>query len=258
MPTQSSGHGTHQFSSSGSAGVDRSADVAALKRLARWCRRYSPIVGLNGSNDLPDAAEPDALFLDVTGCAHLFGGEEALARQALRDMANLKLTARVAIADTIGAAWAVAFCAPATGSGAESQGDRRRCARAGEMRVPARRKAGDGESGRKMSQSPTCAANVVATGEQAMVLSRLPVEALRLPPKVVESLREFDLRTIGQLMQLPRETLRRGSAASFCCGSTRQWGMCRSRSCRNATTNRSSRAGGATSRSTPLGPSKQS
>lgn len=141
---------------------DPFADVTALKKLARWCRRYSPIVGLE------EADQPEALLLDITGCAHLFGGEAALARQVLRDVARLGLCAQAAIADTIGAAWAAAFCAA-----------RKDC------RLPL----------------------VVPAGQQAVALQPLPVEALRLAPDVVASLRELDLRAIGQLLRLPRETL---------------------------------------------------
>src|SRR5262245_52635788 len=44
-------------------------DREALRRLAVWCQRFSPLVSLE------QAESPDSLFLDITGCAHLFGGE---------------------------------------------------------------------------------------------------------------------------------------------------------------------------------------
>ena len=111
---------------------------------------------------------PESLLIDITGCAHLFGGEESLAGHILRDAARLKLTAYVAIADTIGAAWAAAFCA---------------------------------------ALKPGRSWVVIPPGQQAVALQRLPVNALRLPSAVVETLCELDLRTIGQLQQLPRDTL---------------------------------------------------
>jgi protein ImuB len=46
--------------------------------------------------------------LDVTGCAHLFGGEVALCRDLVRRLAVQGFRARVAVADTVGCAWAVA------------------------------------------------------------------------------------------------------------------------------------------------------
>jgi protein ImuB len=51
---------------------------------------------------------PDGLVLDITGCAHLFGGEAALARDLLARLAAQGLHARAAIADTVGCAHAVA------------------------------------------------------------------------------------------------------------------------------------------------------
>ena len=59
--------------------ADPEADRRLLEALADWCDRYTPLVALDGT---------DGLFLDITGCAHLFGGEEAmlddLARRLLR------------------------------------------------------------------------------------------------------------------------------------------------------------------------------
>lgn len=84
------------------------ADAAALKRLAAWAlRRYSPIVAI----DLPDG-----LIIDITGAAHLFGGEAALLHDLLKRLAAARISARAALADTVGAAHALARFAqePAT------------------------------------------------------------------------------------------------------------------------------------------------
>ena len=75
------------------------ADLAALEQLALWCERFSPAVGLG---------PPDNLHLDVTGLAPLFGGEELLAHQLLRDFQSRGLVIRAAIADTFGLAWGLA------------------------------------------------------------------------------------------------------------------------------------------------------
>src|SRR5690606_36578633 len=48
---------------------DAAADAKLLAALADWCLRYTPLVATDA---------PDALLLDIGGCAHLFGGEEAL------------------------------------------------------------------------------------------------------------------------------------------------------------------------------------
>ena len=53
---------------------DPQGDAAALARLALWCEGYSPWTTSDGL-ELGGGA---GLLLDVTGCAHLFGGERAL------------------------------------------------------------------------------------------------------------------------------------------------------------------------------------
>jgi len=74
-----------------------------LERLAAWADCLSPIVQLD---------EPDSLLLDVTGCAPVFGGEPNLLRQALAGIHRQGFTVRGAIADTAGAAWAIAHADP--------------------------------------------------------------------------------------------------------------------------------------------------
>jgi protein ImuB len=79
--------------------ADPEADRRLLEGIANWCDRYTPLVGLDAS---------DGLLLDVTGCAHLFGGEAALACDLVRRLAHQGLRARVAVADTVGCAWGLA------------------------------------------------------------------------------------------------------------------------------------------------------
>ncbi len=52
------------------AAAEPAKDAASLRRLAEWCGRYSPWTA-------PDGA--DGIKIEITGCAHLWGGEEALA-----------------------------------------------------------------------------------------------------------------------------------------------------------------------------------
>lgn len=79
--------------------ADPEGDLAALHSLAvAFARHYAPIVALEGS---------DTLFLEITGTDHLFGGEAAMARRIVRLLARLGFTARIAIADTPGAAYAL-------------------------------------------------------------------------------------------------------------------------------------------------------
>jgi len=83
------------------APADSDGDALIVQQLARWAGRWSPLVEVDG----------DGLRLDVTGVAHLFGGEEALVRDIERRFARISLTTRVAIAPTAAAAWALAHYA---------------------------------------------------------------------------------------------------------------------------------------------------
>ena len=79
--------------------ADETADARLLSDVADWADRYTPLVGLDGH---------DGLMLDITGCAHLFGGEEALLHDLLARLKGQGLAALAAIADTPGAASAAA------------------------------------------------------------------------------------------------------------------------------------------------------
>src|SRR6478672_7380908 len=81
------------------ADADPEADARLLEAVADWCDRYTPLAGLDA---------PDGILLDVTGCAHLFGGEAALCRDLVERLARQGLQACAAVADTVGCAWAVA------------------------------------------------------------------------------------------------------------------------------------------------------
>jgi protein ImuB len=79
--------------------ADPAGDLAALHKLAEWATRFSPLVA-------PDPH--DGLMLDITGCAHLWGGEEKLLADALQRLRGHGFDATGAVAGTIGAAWAAA------------------------------------------------------------------------------------------------------------------------------------------------------
>jgi protein ImuB len=82
------------------APADPAADAAALDRLSLWAlRRYSPLVA---------ADPPDGLLIDIRGTAHLFGGEAALLGDLLARLKAIDLHASAGLADTIGAAHALA------------------------------------------------------------------------------------------------------------------------------------------------------
>jgi len=86
--------------------ADPAADIAALEKLADWATRYTPWVALDGN---PEATIAGAgLWLDVSGCAHLFGGEAALIEDLVTRLRWRGFAARAAVADTLGVAWAAA------------------------------------------------------------------------------------------------------------------------------------------------------
>ena len=70
-----------------------------LHRIAEWCIRFTPAVAVDPA---------DGLLLDATGCAHLWGGEKAYLDDIVNRLKARGYFVRAAMADTIGAAWAVA------------------------------------------------------------------------------------------------------------------------------------------------------
>jgi protein ImuB len=80
------------------------AEAALLTSLALFAaRRWTPIATIS---------DPAGLFLDLTGVAHLFGGEERMCRRILRFCARAGFSARIAVAGTAGAAHALARHTP--------------------------------------------------------------------------------------------------------------------------------------------------
>ncbi len=154
------------------APAEGSEDMAALAALGDWCGRWTPWVSL-------DAAGPDAvlgashgLWLDITGCAHLFGGEAALLNDMLCRLVRFGFTARAAMADTPGAAWAVAHYGAARWE---------------------RAKRG----------------HVIASGQTRAALAKLPLKGLRLSPVEADDLERLGFRAIGDLYGIPRGALAR-------------------------------------------------
>ena len=94
--------------------ADPAADAETLKRLAVWLLRYAPVVA-------PDP--PAGLIIDSTGADHLHGGETVMLDGLIGRLAMSGITARGAIADTWGAAHALArFSAQTTVIAQEGHG----------------------------------------------------------------------------------------------------------------------------------------
>ncbi|HEX5377289.1 MAG TPA: DNA polymerase Y family protein [Phenylobacterium sp.] len=144
------------------AEAEPEADAQALTELADWCVRFSPAVALS---------PPDGLFLDIAGVSHLWGGEDDLAQDFRARLAANGLPVRVAVADTPGAAWALAH---------------------------------QGKD----------ALTIVPPGQQAAMMARLRPSALRLEPQAAAQIERLGLKTLAQLLALPRAPLARRFGAA--------------------------------------------
>jgi protein ImuB len=71
--------------------ADEVADIKTLNDIADWCDRFTPLVALDSTH---------GLFLDITGCAHLFGGEAALMRRVCDALTGQGFAVSAAIAGT--------------------------------------------------------------------------------------------------------------------------------------------------------------
>ena len=84
------------------APADPAGDLAALEKLALWAQRWGPWSAMD---------PPDGVLVDVTGAAHLFGGEERLLADVAAAFAARGFAVRAALAPTAGAAWALSHYA---------------------------------------------------------------------------------------------------------------------------------------------------
>jgi protein ImuB len=131
--------------------ADPAGDIAALEKLGVWAQRWGPWSALD---------PPDGVLVDVTGVAHLFGGEARLIADVAAAFAARGFTVRAAIAPTAGAAWALSHFGP---PGAI---------------IPPRN--GEGE-------------------DMLRWLGDLPVAALRLDDDVLTVLRRLGIKRLGEL-----------------------------------------------------------
>ncbi len=159
-PGQSLADARAAFPSLSTRRIERRKDRAALLALARWSSRYGPARNTDGEN---------GLWIDVTGVAHLFGGEHRLMADLADRLRAFGLTARAGLADTVAAAAALARFAPLEAKGFA----------------------------------------IAPAGRMQDALARLPVEALGLEDEAVLLLKRLGLRRIGQLYDLPRAALAR-------------------------------------------------
>ena len=181
--------------------ADPLAEARFLGVLRRWAGRFSPWVA-----DEP----PASLLIDLTGTSHLFGGETAVLARVAEDCAELGLTVRAGIADTAGAAWALArygrsMAAPLRSGDAIDQEARATRSRAAKRRGWER----GGSLPRPVVARGAGTAMIAPPGHLIEALRPLPLAALRLEADVVDRLMRLGLRQVGDLILLPRAALAR-------------------------------------------------
>ena len=171
-----------------------------LMALARWAGQYSPWVALS---------IPDGLNLDITGCAHLFGGEEALITDIQTRCLQMGLSVRCGLADTLGAAWAISRYSGQTSERPHSGDAIDQEARATRARAAKRRSWERGGTARAYEQTLQSAQSIIPIGQARKMLCDLPAAALRIEPQTVEHLSRLGLRCIGDVLEQPRTALAR-------------------------------------------------
>lgn len=174
-------------------------EAAFLTVLRRWAGKYSPWVA---------EVVPESLLIDISGCAHLFGGEAPLLEHLATDCARLGLTHLAGIADTPGAAWAL-------GRYAGRAAEHHRTGDAVDAEAPstrsraARRHWVKGGPGPARASEPAPTARIAAPGQTRSAIAPLPVAALRLDPQTLEQLARLGLRRVEDLLNQPRAPLAR-------------------------------------------------
>ena len=188
------------------------ADRAALEELAVFCERYSPCVGVE------EAESPQSLVLDISGIAHLFGGEPSLLRHMQDELTAKRFTVRIAVGDSVGAAWAAAHYLASEESPAPCPRSSWACSDRGENSNMPTASVGMAPRSLANAEQP-----VVLPSGQCDVLFDLPIEGLRLGESVVEKLHRLGIRTIRQVRSLKRSSLPVRFGSELACGSINCW-----------------------------------
>ena len=171
-----------------------------LTSLRRWASKFSPWVA---------EEVPNALVIDLTGCAHLFGGELGVIQQVELDCLELGLSVHIGMADTKGAAWALARYAgqplglSRTGDAIDQE------APATRSRAVKRRNWERGGQLPRLQSSQGGCGRIAAPGFTRQALASLPVAALRLEDHVITSLNQLGLQRVDNLMDQPRAVIAR-------------------------------------------------
>ncbi len=178
---------------------DEIADRTFLSCLRRRSENYSPWC----ADD-----QLSGLILNIAGCAHLFGGEPEMLELITHDFAVFGLTAQCAIADTVGAAWALARFADAPTSAPANSAVGDLEARATRVRSAGRRQSfrsrpeGTGTLTGSLQQT-----RIAPPGCTREAIAPLPVAALRIDEKPASEMARLGLNRIDDLIAIPRQSL---------------------------------------------------
>ncbi len=180
--------------------ADPAREAALLAALRRWAGKFSPWVSEEA---------PEGLMIDLTGCAHLFGGEDKLFAQVHEDCADLGLSVCAGIADTAGAAWALARYAGGGGLAEARNGDAiDQEARATRSRASKRHWVKGGAAPQaKVARGGV--ARIAPRGGTRQAIGPLPIAALRVEADITAGLARLGLRRIDDVLGLPRASLSR-------------------------------------------------
>jgi protein ImuB len=150
-----------------------------LKAFALWCQQFSPRVAIErepGERGLRGST----LVLEITGLGPHFGGERGLVKEIAQQLCKRNVVAHLGIADSIGAAWALAhFGHPSTICPNDFIEE----------------------------ESPITLHFLPPQLSLLDALHALPVAALRLNTPTVELLVSLGIHSVGQLSALPRQQL---------------------------------------------------
>ena len=153
-------------------------DHERLHAFALWCQQFSPRVSIErelGTASLPGSA----IVLEITGLAPHFGGERGLAKKLSEQLHRRNVAAHLGVANSIGAAWALAHFGHTSLLPREDWLD-----------------------------TPSITLHMLSSHRSALdALHNLPVDALRLEMQTIALLNSLGIDSVGQLVALPRNQL---------------------------------------------------
>lgn len=158
---------------------DLHRDQERLEQIAAsFQRQISPLVAIEALDEQPWAGHPrhqsEALLCDITGVSHLFEGEVGLLKAATALLETTGLQGRMAIADSVAAAWGLAHYHD------------------------------EHHMGQRTELSGCC---IAPPGGSLQRAESLPVQSLRLSEATVATLARLGIERVDQLLRLPRSGL---------------------------------------------------